>query len=284
MHQEGIKDYSIIKISKNHSHHGADHVTIEEPLEIVIRYNQKDKIHSKVISITMRTPGHDQWLATGFLYVEGIIDRYNDIQNIDFRINCQDDDYTNQTIVLTLDSKSAQKVKSLERHFYTSSSCGVCGKTSIDLLAENIKFFPKKIEGVLSYAQLLELPAILRKNQNIFSKTGSIHACGLFDFDGKLLHYFEDVGRHNALDKLIGWGLESNFLPFSEHLLLLSGRASFELIHKALIAGIPIVAAVGAPSSLAIQTAENYGLTLIGFLSEDRMNIYTHSYRIRLPA
>ena len=170
--------------------------------------------------------------------------------------------------------------ESLDRHFYTTSSCGVCGKTAIDLAVSNCSFVLKKNLPKVSIETILKLPAELRKHQNLFDKTGGNHACGLFDSKGLLLHYAEDVGRHNAMDKLIGKVLKDKMIPCDNHIVLVSGRASFELIQKTLMIGIPIFVAIGAPSSLAVELAENFGLSLIGFLRENKGNVYAGAGRI----
>ncbi len=281
MFQEGIYHHSVINIEGNQSSEKIDQLAIEEPLEIILKCKRNNNTEFKTLSITMRTPGHDLELAIGFLFSESIIDHYNEILNVDYRINCQVDEASQQTIVIELSRHNFQKIESLERHFYTNSSCGVCGKTSIDLTAQSAKFILKKNESVLKASALYKLPSELKSNQKLFHSTGGIHACGLFDFNSSLLQFAEDVGRHNAMDKLIGKSLISNQVPCLDHILVLSGRASFELLHKALVIGIPVIASVGAPSSLAVQLAENFGATLIGFLKENKMNIYTHPYRIQ---
>ncbi|MEO6190435.1 MAG: formate dehydrogenase accessory sulfurtransferase FdhD, partial [Saprospiraceae bacterium] len=245
--KEGIFSTPIIAIKEEELQLSHDTVSIEEPLEIILKYKEGTSYAYKVLSITMRTPGHDQNLAIGFLFNEGIIDRYSDIQNVEFRINCHDDDVTQQTIVLEISKHLVHRIKDIDRHFYTSSSCGVCGKTSIDLLAANAKYILTRKENIIHFDLLYSLAQKLREAQIQFAQTGGIHACGIFNLMGELVQYREDVGRHNALDKLIGWSLEEVRMPWDNHILLLSGRASFELIHKAICIGIPVVASVGAP-------------------------------------
>lgn len=280
MFQEGIYTSEILKIDGNHCKVTIDTIAIEEPLEIIVAYkNSTSKVY-KVISITMRTPGNDIELATGFLFNEGIIDHVEDILDIDFRMKCDDGEFQQQSIILELKPTLAPRINQIERHFYTNSSCGVCGRTSIELLASNTRYIPKKKNDVISSSTLFKLSDKLTKAQSLFSKTGAIHASGIFSMDGSLIHFTEDVGRHNAMDKMTGWCIQNKLLPLSDHILVFSGRTSFELVHKALCAGLPIVASVGAPSSLAVQTSEYFGLTLIGFLRENRLNIYSHPYRI----
>ncbi|WP_018612586.1 formate dehydrogenase accessory sulfurtransferase FdhD [Segetibacter koreensis] len=255
-----------------------DMLAAEEPLEIRISYSAFAKKIQKSISVTMRTPGNDFELATGFLLTEGIIKNAADIIGIKHcnglhenvvRVEIKDD--------LQLD------LSKLERNFYTTSSCGVCGKSSIEAVRTVCRLPVEKNDNFQFPSEIIySLPLTLRTQQEIFKNTGGLHACALFDTFGNLLLTKEDVGRHNALDKLIGAALIDNTLPLNKSLLLLSGRASFELIQKAWMAGIKIVAAVGAPSSLAVQMAEEFGMTLIGFLRDQAFNIYTGSHRIKI--
>jgi len=249
-----------------------DVLATEEPLEIRLIFGPADKRIKKSLSVTMRTPGADAELATGFLYTEGIIKDFEDIQSIRSTVE--------NVIAVEINEHIRLDLSKLERNFYTTSSCGVCGKSSIDAVrtvcvnrssGENISF-PASL--------IYQLPNLLREQQSIFESTGGLHASALFDVQGNLLLLREDVGRHNALDKLIGSTLAKGMVPLDSYLLLLSGRASFELIQKAAMAGIKIVAAVGAPSSLAVQMAEESSITLIGFLRDQRFNIYTGDKRI----
>jgi FdhD protein len=235
----------------------------------------------------MRTPGNDQELAAGFLFTEGIISDASEI--LGFQESSLGD-----TLTVELRNFDAVDLRSLDRHFYTTSSCGVCGKSSIDAVKTHCKIALAPENLKVSANQLLEFPELLRKQQSAFDFTGGIHACALFSADGKLHALREDVGRHNALDKLIGSFLipstksmgsnESTHsaIPLTNFILLLSGRASFELVQKAGMAGIRCIAAVGAPSSLAIDLAEELGITLVGFLRQSRFNIYAHPHRIQL--
>lgn len=244
-------------------------------------------VSSKALSITMRTPGNDQELAAGFLFTEGIISDASEI--LGFQESSLGD-----TLTVELRNFDAVDLRSLDRHFYTTSSCGVCGKSSIDAVKTQCKIALAPENLKVSASQLLEFPELLRKQQSAFDFTGGIHACALFSADGKLHALREDVGRHNALDKLIGSFLipsttsigsgESahSAIPLTNFILLLSGRASFELVQKAGMAGIRCIAAVGAPSSLAIDLAEELGITLVGFLRQSRFNIYAHPHRIQL--
>jgi FdhD protein len=244
-----------------------DRLAVEEPLEI--------RLGERSLSITMRTPGHDFELAAGFLLTEGIVRHTSDIEKIDF---CGP---SGNVVRVDLAPGVAVDLKRLERHFYASSSCGVCGKSSIEALRVTI---PEAAHGGVSPAVSAEvlrgLPKTLRESQGLFDSTGGIHASALFDLEGKLLLLREDVGRHNALDKVIGSSLRSGELPLRSRVLLVSGRASFELVQKAAVAGIGIFAAVGAPSSLAAELARDVGMTLIGFLRDERFNIYHGQERV----
>ena len=251
-----------------------DILAVEEPLEIRLSFVKDFQRHENNLSVTMRTPGNDKELALGFLFTEGIIESIDQVIFVD----------TSQENVATVSFREDVnfEIKKLERHFYTSSSCGVCGKTSIDAI-KTIRNSSKLNDTFLFNASLIyKLPSILRQRQNIFDQTGGLHASAIFNSDGELKLMNEDVGRHNALDKLIGSALQNKLLPLENYLLLLSGRASFELIQKATMAGINIVTAVGAPSSLAVDLARERGMTLIGFLKNERFNIYCGMQRIKI--
>lgn len=254
-----------------------DFLAVEEPLEIKIVYGPKENRISKTISITMRTPGEDRELALGFLFTEGIINQPADILATESTIPS----FLNQnTIEIQLSDDANPDIHRLDRHFYTTSSCGVCGKSSIDAL-KTIRMPKLKADfPVFDRNVILSLPSLLTQLQSVFEKTGGIHASAIFDQSGKLLLLKEDVGRHNALDKIAGAALQQGLLPLSEQILLVSGRASFELVQKAAMIGVPLMAAVGAPSSLAAELAEEAGITLVGFLNGKRFNIYMHPGRI----
>lgn len=246
-----------------------DVLAVEEPLEI--RLGFPDGTH-KAISITMRTPGDDGELAAGFLFTEGIISSPDQIEQIR---HCGDG--TN-TIRVDLHDCFDLDLKRLDRNFYTTSSCGVCGKASIEALATGVK--RTESDTKVTPDVIHSLPHRLREAQSVFDTTGGLHASALFEADGGLDIVREDVGRHNALDKVIGAKFLASETPLSNNILLVSGRASFELVQKALMAGIPILAAVGAPSSLAVELAREYGMTLIGFVRDDRFNIYCGKERV----
>jgi FdhD protein len=259
----------------------ADSLAIEEPLEIRLEYGPADNRKVQNVSVTMRTPGNDAELAAGFLFTEGIVKQARDIANVDHCfIACAEN--KENVIQVNLTEQVIPDLKNMERNFYTTSSCGVCGKGSINAIRTVTSFSQEADHNLINAELLYELPDLLSHHQEIFTATGGLHACALFNLTGKLLLVREDVGRHNALDKLIGVALGNNWLPLNQSILLLSGRASFELVQKAAMAGITMIAAVGAPSSLAVQLAEEFGITLIGFLRNHRFNIYTAAHRIAL--
>lgn len=259
----------------------SDKVAVEEPLEISLKYAVAGEEKSQRVSITMRTPGNDVELATGFLFTEGIINGFEEVNSSKHLTNFLGIDENRFEIELS--ENSVFDLSKLQRNFYTTSSCGVCGKASIDAIKTTNKFMKDSAAEVNSVSSeiVLGLPNKLRKIQETFELTGGLHASGLFNNEGEIVAIREDVGRHNALDKLIGFALKQNILPLSNHILLLSGRASFELLQKSAMAGIQIICAVGAPSSLAIETAEEFGITLIGFVKSERFNVYTHPERVK---
>ncbi len=253
-----------------------DVLAIEEPLEIRLGFHENGKFTHKAISITMRTPDHDFELAAGFLFTEGILQNASQIVDIK---HCGKigEGFTN-TVRVDLLSGVKIDFKRLERNFYTTSSCGVCGKSSIEALHTGVKNVSSSLK--IKADLIHQLPEILRQSQTVFDATGGLHASALFDSDGNLDIVREDVGRHNALDKVIGAKFLEDKMPLSDSVLLVSGRASFELVQKALMAGIPILAAVGSPSSLAVELAKEFGMTLIGFVRDNRFNIYSNEKRI----
>lgn len=272
-----IKHVSIQRIDGNETTAFLDTLSVEEPLEIRLSYGSNAERIQKNISVTMRTPGNDIDLAIGFLFTEGIITSFENIQDAYLvKMNCLSQ---KQNIVqVDLKENFSPNLMQTDRNFYTTSSCGVCGKSSIQSIKTVSSFGnlarPKvSIEASVFY----QLPEKLRMAQSDFDSTGGLHASGLFTIQGDLILLTEDVGRHNALDKLIGSSLRDNSLPLNQHILLLSGRASFELIQKAAMAGISIIAAIGAPSSLAVELAAEFNITLLGFLKENRFNIYNSS-------
>src|SRR5436305_1385634 len=251
-----------------------DHVTIEEPFEV--------RVNHRSMAVIMRTPGHDRELAMGFLFTERVIHQADDVHAIEDAI---DDDGLPLANVVNVHLHPNEKQGSLtqvdnfERHFTVSASCGLCGKNSIDDLMLTVPCLQEE-DFRIPTSCIYELTRQLRNGQNVFTHTGGLHAAGLFTVTGELCLLREDVGRHNAVDKIIGHGLLHNTLPYSRHILVVSGRTSYEIIQKALLARIPCIAAISAPSSLAIELAHQAGITLIGFLRDQTMNVYTHPERI----
>jgi FdhD protein len=253
-----------------------DTLAVEDPLEI--------RVAGRPLSVTMRTPGSDFDLAAGFLVNEGVVRRSDDLAAMRYCEGAVEDGTNTYNV---LDIALAEGVPppdpSIERNFYTTSACGVCGKASLDAVRTTatwpVRDDPLRIEASVITA----LPDRLRAAQRVFDRTGGLHAAGLFSATGELLCLREDVGRHNAVDKVVGWALREDRLPLAETVLMVSGRASFELVQKAVMAGIPALTAVSAPSSLAADLAEETGLTLIGFLRGSSMNVYTAAHRIVLP-
>ncbi|HWZ02171.1 MAG TPA: formate dehydrogenase accessory sulfurtransferase FdhD [Mucilaginibacter sp.] len=284
MTTNSIKRFNITKVSGGAVADTSDALAIEEPLEIRLEYGPAGDRQIKSVSVTMCTPGNDAELAAGFLFTEGIISSRDAILNIEHCfISCAEN--KENVIVVKLKEGITPNLNSSERNFYTTSSCGVCGKGSINAIRTVSSFVNKNgIPHSIDAEVLFRLPDVLRYYQDAFASTGGIHASGLSNLAGELLLLREDVGRHNALDKLIGAALNNNWLPLDNHILLLSGRASFELVQKAAMAGITIIAAVGAPSTLAVELAEEFNITLAGFLRNQRFNIYTAGHRILLPA
>ena len=244
-----------------------DELAQEEPLEIRIR--------GRAISVTMRTPGHDDELAAGFLLTEGIVQERGDVLRVNHCVRNED----GNVIHVVLAPEVHVNFKHLTRHVFASSSCGLCGKATIEAVCTRGR--PVESDVTVDAETLAGLPALMRQTQNTFDRTGGLHAAALFDAAGNLQVLREDVGRHNAVDKMIGHALLNDGLPLDRHVLLVSGRASFEIMQKALAARVPIVAAVSAPSSLAAAFARESGQTLVGFLRGRRMNVYSHTQRVR---
>jgi FdhD protein len=257
-----------------------DLVATEEPFEIRLGYARRDGSRAEEpVSVTMRTPGHDEDLAVGFLFTEGIIHARSDVQGVVARGQSAADGLIN-VVRVELAPGVTVDFKRLERNFYMTSSCGVCGKASIEAVAVQGQYDLGAVDFRISGAALGRLPAALKTQQAVFEQTGGLHAAGLFDATGKIVGLREDVGRHNALDKLIGNALLRGDLPLGRNGVIVSGRASFELMQKAKMAGCPLVAAVGAPSSLAVELAREFGITLVGFLKPDRFNVYSRPDRV----
>ena len=283
MTADSIKHIPIIKVKEGDLFNTTDVLAIEEPLEIRLEHGPEGQRKVQNVSVTMRTPGNDDELALGFLFTEGIVKRREDVAGVNHCfIACAEN--KENVIQVSLNENVIPYLQNTERNFYTTSSCGVCGKGSINAIRTVSAFnLHKDNNNSISSVLLYQLPEILRQHQDIFDDTGGLHACALFNPSGQLFLVREDVGRHNALDKLIGAALSSDYLPLNKSILLLSGRASFELVQKAAMAGINIIASVGAPSSLAVELAEEFNITLTGFLRGRRFNIYTAAHRILIP-
>jgi FdhD protein len=274
--KEGKKETGIIevdtsKVVGNRFSRVKDTLSVEEPLEIRVTADVGGDRLTQPVSVTMRTPGNDGDLAAGFLFTEGIINQPGDIESMDLSL-CN-------VVEVTIKKGVAVNPKVFERHSFVASSCGVCGKKSIDAVRVRRNYEVDSNLPQLKSDVIHSLPETLRVAQAEFDSTGGIHASGLFDSNGKLLVIREDVGRHNALDKVIGFQLQQQALPLTGTILLVSGRASFELVQKAAHAGIGVLAAVGAPSSLAVELAEEANMTLIGFVRNNRFNIYSGAQR-----
>ena len=262
-----------------------DSLAVEEPLEIRLEYGSPDARVKKTISITMRTPGNDFELALGFLFTEGVIQSPGSLEYVEHCGPILQNARSRNIVRVGLKEGVEFDLLKLERHFYTSSSCGVCGKTSIEALKQQSTYsteLTSEKKPAIHDRVVHGLPEKLRAKQAVFDSTGGLHASAIFSLDGDLLLLREDVGRHNALDKVIGWAYTEKQLPLRSVILLVSGRASFELVQKASMAGIRIFVAVGAPSSLAVELAREVNMTLIGFARENRFNIYHGAERINL--
>lgn len=257
----------VSKVSGLDSDDCLDVLSVEEPLEI--------RVNGQAVAVTMRTPGDDRDLALGFLFTEGIICSSEQIREVTVKGNIAE---------VILSSSVQVDPATFERHSYIASSCGVCGKKTIDAVRVKRQYKSGKANCLVSPEVIHRLPGQMRQAQKSFACTGGIHATGLFDLAGNLLSLREDVGRHNAMDKVLGRQFLEDKLPLTEHILLVSGRASFELVQKAAHAGLAILAAVGAPSSLAVQLAEETGMTLLGFVRDERFNIYCGAQRIILKS
>ncbi|HEY1490797.1 MAG TPA: formate dehydrogenase accessory sulfurtransferase FdhD [Verrucomicrobiae bacterium] len=276
-----VREISMRRLNGETENEATDFIAAEEPLEI--------RVEGHSVAVVMRTPGEDRELAAGFLLTEGMIRSSDDVKEIRHRPHCWSQDRRSQNVLVRsegnvidvwLKNSASLDLQKLSRHVFTSSSCGICSKASIEAVRQ--QFPPLESFCEVDPQVIRELPDALTAAQETFKRTGGLHACALFDLTGRLLALREDVGRHNALDKVLGWALLANRLPLSEHILLLSGRTSFEMMQKSLAGGVPIVAAISAPSSLAVEFARDSGQTLVGFLRGERMNIYAGAERVRL--
>lgn len=271
-----IEKVIISKIDNGEINEINDELAIEEPLEIRLAYSTANGQMLKNISVTMRTPGNDEELAAGFLFTEGVIKDEAEVLKINHNLSDMN------SVLVSLVENVKPSLNNSERNFYTTSSCGICGKASIDAISVSA-VYPNLKDTILIPATLLYLlPELVKNEQKIFQHTGGIHASALFSLTGELQLVREDVGRHNALDKVIGNRFLNKELPLHNNILFLSGRTSFELVQKAFMAGIKIIVSVGAPSSLALDMAKDCGITLIGFLRGAKFNIYSGAHRISL--
>ncbi len=267
----------IVTVDAGASRERYDRVASEEPLELRLRAGGA----TSTLAITMRTPGHDFELAAGFLFNEGIVRRLEEIRGISYCLDASVDPAQHYNIVnVDLAARELPELEPLERHFATTSACGVCGKANIEALRVRGLASATGLDGGIEPALIVALPDRLRARQGVFEKTGGLHAAALFDREGNVVAVREDVGRHNALDKLIGYALLERRLPLSESIVMVSGRSSYELVQKALAAGVPLLCSVSAPSSLAVDLAREFGLTLVGFLRGSRFNVYSGAARI----
>ena len=272
--------YKVLKFSSEKFENIEDLVSIEEPLEISLKFKDKNKWITQNLSITMRTPGHDEDLVRGFLFNEQIIQNIEHINSIESYGEKVGQYNIQNKILVTLNNSENVNISKIKREFLTNSSCGVCGKSSLDALEIIKKNKPSSTEPKISKETIVQSPNALRKSQSEFSKTGGIHASGLFSSEGKLITVREDVGRHNALDKLIGSILKENKLNPKTQFITCSGRLNFELVQKVLMTNIGIMVGVGAPTSLAIDLANKFDITLIGFVKSDSFNIYTNNKKV----
>ena len=272
--------YNITKLKGSIKEEVQDHISVEEPLEMSLKFKKGGNWNIENISITMRTPGNDEDLISGFLYNERIIENINEIEKVEKKGETVGDYNLQNKIEVTINNTKNLDIGKIKRNFITNSSCGVCGKTSLDsievLKTEKTDLsFPK-----IDYNIILKSPGFLRSNQSEFSKTGGIHASALMDKNGGVIAVREDVGRHNALDKLIGYVLKNKIIKPENQFIACSGRLNFELVQKALMSNIGLMAGVGAPPSLAIALAKRFDMTLVGFVKSDSFNIYCNKNRI----
>ena len=276
--------YKVLKFKSNQFEEVDDLISIEEPLEISIKFKDQDKWVNQILSITMRTPGHDEDLVRGFLFNEQIVQNISHIESIKSFGDKVGQYKIQNKILATLNNSQNVNITKIKREFLTNSSCGVCGKSSLDALEIIKKDKTSLTEPKLTKEVILQSPEILKKSQSEFSKTGGIHASGLFASNGKLIAIREDVGRHNALDKLIGNILNNKLLNSKDQFITCSGRLNFELVQKVIMTNIGIMIGVGAPTSLAIDLASKFNMTLIGFVKKDSFNVYTNNQKVIIKA
>ena len=276
--------YNISKLKNSKLEEIKDAVSVEEPLEMRLKFKKNNKWHTENISITMRTPGNDEDLIKGFLFNERIVENIKDIETVEHTGEVSGDYNLQNIIVATINKTDNLEIGKLKRNFVTNSSCGVCGKTSLDAI-QIIK--TDKLDPTIPCIEektIFKSPKLLINEQSEFAKTGGIHASALIDENGKVITIREDVGRHNALDKLIGYSISKNLINPSNQFIACSGRLNFELVQKGLMANIGVMAGVGAPTSLAIDLAKRFDMTLLGFVKENGFNIYSNKNRIILSS
>tara|TARA_B100001996_G_C18581243_1_gene562331 strand:+ start:40 stop:879 length:840 start_codon:yes stop_codon:yes gene_type:complete len=272
--------YKVLKFISNKFDNVEDLISIEEPLEISLKFNEENKWITQNLSITMRTPGNDKDLVRGFLFNEQIVENIKDIESIESYGERVGQYHIQNKILATLNNSKNVNISKIKRDFLTNSSCGVCGKSSLDALEIIKKDKTDPREPKISKEVIISSPNILKTNQSEFTKTGGIHASGLFNNKGELINLKEDVGRHNALDKLIGSSMIKNQIDPKNQFITCSGRLNFELVQKVLMTNIGLMIGVGAPTSLAIDLANKFDMTLIGFVKKDSFNVYTNNKKI----
>ena len=273
-------NYKVLKFESKILNEFDDQISIEEPLEIILKYKDKETWVEKNISITMRTPGNDEDLVRGFLFNERVIEKINHIENIELTGDLVGQYKLKNKAVATINNSENIDIDKIKRNFLTNSSCGVCGKTSLDSIEIIKKDKITKHVPKIHHEVIMKSPFMLRQNQSEFAKTGGIHASGLFNEKGEIIAVREDVGRHNALDKLIGFILKDDLLDNNSQFLTCSGRLNFDLVQKALMANIGVLVGVGAPTSLAVDLAKKFNMTLVGFVKDKSFNIYSNNERI----
>jgi len=273
-------DYKVLRFESKILNEFDDQISIEEPLEIILKYKDKKTWVEKTISITMRTPGNDEDLIRGFLFNERVIEKINHIENIELTGDPVGQYKLKNKAVATINNSENIDIDKIKRNFLTNSSCGVCGKTSLDSLEIIKKDKITKHLPKIHHEVIMKSPFMLRQNQSEFAKTGGIHASGLFNEKGEIIAVREDVGRHNALDKLIGFILKDDLLDNNSQFLTCSGRLNFDLVQKALMANVGVLVGVGAPTSLAVDLAKKFNMTLVGFVKDKSFNIYSNNERI----
>lgn len=267
--------------TRRRAHHVTGDESVARPETLVVEEPLEIRLNGAPVTVTMRTPGSDIELAQGFLLTEGVITRREDVLTVRYCRGAQQDDVNTYNVLdVTLAPTVPMPDVDVRRNFYTTSSCGVCGKASLEAVQQSSRHGPGDDPSTVPAATLSAMPDQLRRAQKVFASTGGLHGAALFAADGSMLVVREDIGRHNAVDKVIGWAVEQDRTPLTGTVLLVSGRASFELTQKAVMAGIPVLAAVSAPSSLAVDLASQSGLTLVAFLRGESMNVYTRPDRV----